>query len=223
MHRRDARAKTFCTLVFLVLISTAPVGAVRLYAAGLALLVFAILLAGLPLAAVLARAALVIPLSLTFAVLVAIEGDTGKAAALVVRTYLSAMAALLLVGTTPLPKLLDGLYRMGVPKMIILTAQFLHRYLFILAEQSQHMRIAAASRAAGRTSRRLGLRSAAGRVAILFARSYDRAEGIYRSMLARGFQGEFRLLEPARFSVPDAVASGCFLLLCMLLRWSLVT
>ncbi len=221
LHRRDARAKVLSTLGFLVLISTAPIGAVRLYVAAAVVMIAGILSARLPLAAVLLRAAIVVPLSLTFAGLVAMQGDTAKAAALVVRTYLSALAALLLVGTTPLPKLLDGLHRLGVPKMIILTAQFLYRYLFVLAEQSQHMRIAASSRSGSRTSRPMGVRRAAGSVAILFARSYERADGIYRAMLARGFQGEFRLLERARFKFADSVTLGCFLVLCIVLHWSL--
>lgn len=221
LHRRDARAKALGTLALLALISSAPVRAAPLYLGVTAILAAGILVARLPLAAVLLRAAIVIPLSLTFAALVAIQGDVAKAAALVVRTYLSAAAALLLVGVTPLPKLLDGLRRLGVPKMIILTTQFLYRYLFVLVEQSQHMRIAASARGGGRVLWAIGLRRAAGSVAVLFARSYDRAEGIYRAMLARGFQGEFRLLEPARFGWADSLLLGGLVLVCAVLGWSL--
>lgn len=221
LHRRDARAKIVATLALLILISSAPVGAIWLYLAPAVVLITAILSVRLPLAAVLLRAAIVLPLSFTFAALVALQGESAKAVALIARTYLSAVTALLLVGTTPLPKLLDGLRRLGVPKMIVLTAQFLYRYLFVLAEQAQHMRIAAASRSGGKTRRSIGLGRAAGSVAILFARSYGRADGIFRAMLARGFEGEFRLLEAPRFTAADSAMLGCCLLLFITLRWAL--
>jgi energy-coupling factor transporter transmembrane protein EcfT len=40
---------------------------------------------------------------------------------------------------------------------------------------------------------------------VLFARSWERADGIYRAMLARGFNGHFPRLAPLRFSATDAM------------------
>jgi energy-coupling factor transporter transmembrane protein EcfT len=40
-------------------------------------------------------------------------------------------------------------------------------------------------------------------VAVLFARSYGRAERIHQAMLARGFQGHFELLETPQTGVRD--------------------
>jgi cobalt/nickel transport system permease protein len=45
--------------------------------------------------------------------------------------------------------------------------------------------------------------AAAGAVAVLFARSYGRAERIHQAMLARGFQGHFELLEAPRTRLRD--------------------
>jgi hypothetical protein len=42
-------------------------------------------------------------------------------------------------------------------------------------------------------------------LAVLFARSYARATDIHRAMLARGFDGAFRLLAPPRFAAADAL------------------
>ena len=52
-----------------------------------------------------------------------------------------------------------------------------------------------------------GFRAATGALAVLFARSYERAEGIHRAMQARGFSGRFSLLGAARFGARD----GAFL------------
>ena len=73
------------------------------------------------------------------------------------------------------------------------------------------MRKAAASRgatAAGLAGNRERFRAAAGALAVLFARSYGRAEEIHRAMLARGFPGHFRTLGTRRFQSADVLFLG---------------
>jgi energy-coupling factor transporter transmembrane protein EcfT len=48
-------------------------------------------------------------------------------------------------------------------------------------------------------------RAAAGALAVLFARSYARAEAVHNAMAARGFQGRFRLLTVPHFGWADAL------------------
>jgi cobalt/nickel transport system permease protein len=210
LHRRDARAKILTLLVFLVVLATTPADAVAVLATYTALLAAAILIARLPLGSVLSRAMVVLPFSLTFAMISWLAGEPLRALALVEKSYLSTVAVLLLAGTTPLPLLLGGLERLGTPRLLVLVAQFLYRYLFVLSEQAQHMRLAAACRE-GRAGhrRRSRFRAATGALAVLFARSYERAEGIHRAMQARGFSERFSLLRAARFGAGD----GVFLLL----------
>jgi cobalt/nickel transport system permease protein len=65
------------------------------------------------------------------------------------------------------------------------------------------------------------LEAAAGAVAVLFARSYGRAERIHQAMLARGFQGHFELLETPSVGLRDWVILGAalgFLALMQFLR-----
>ena len=54
-----------------------------------------------------------------------------------------------------------------------------------------------------RTRRADLFQSRAGALGVLFARSWERADGIYRAMLARGFSGRFSPLAPARFGARD--------------------
>jgi cobalt/nickel transport system permease protein len=105
-----------------------------------------------------------------------------------------------------LPLLLGGLERLGTPRLLVLVAQFLYRYLFVLSEQAQHMRLAASCRQ-GNTGnpRKSGFRAATGALTVLFARSYERAEGVHRAMQARGFSGHFSFLRAPRFGAADAV------------------
>jgi cobalt/nickel transport system permease protein len=40
--------------------------------------------------------------------------------------------------------------------------------------------------------------------AVLFGKSYQRAEGLHHAMLSRGFRGDLPVLERARFTLADA-------------------
>ena len=68
------------------------------------------------------------------------------------------------------------------------------------------MRLAASCRQGSAEDRRKhGFRAATGALAVLFARSYERAEGIHRAMQARGFSGHFSLLRASRFTAADGL------------------
>jgi cobalt/nickel transport system permease protein len=208
LHRRDPRAKIGSLIVFLVVLGTA-----HRELAWLGLALSAILLAGLrsarlPVGAALARAGVVLPFTAVFAVISWLAGDPARGAALMMKAYLSALAVLLVVSTTPLPLLLRGMEMTGVPRFLLMVAQFLYRYLFVISEEAQHMRKAAAARGAtarGLTGNGARFRAAAGALAVLFARSYGRAEEIHRAMLSRGFPGYFRPLSAPRFGRLDTL------------------
>jgi cobalt/nickel transport system permease protein len=187
IHGLDARAKLAAALILLVAIGATPARAILSYAVFAAALIAALSIARLPLIAALARAAIVLPFSAIFAVSNWASGAPDQAIAIAVKSYLSALAALALIATTPLPVLLRAFEWFRVPGLLIMVAQFVYRYLFVVSEQAQHMRAAALCRGGRGMSRGVGLRSAAGAVAVLFARSQARAEGIHRAMASRGF------------------------------------
>ena len=217
LHRRDPRAKILALLVFLIVLATTPANAALTLAIDATLLVAAILIAGLPLFDLLGKAMVVLPFSLTFGAISWLAGDPLRALALIEKSYLSTVAVLLVIGSTPLPALLSGMERLGAPRMLVLVAQFLYRYLFVISEQAQHMRLAASCRQGDPRFHRKGrFRAASGALGILFARSYYRAEGIHRAMLARAFTGRFPLLNSLRFRLSDSVfvlASAAFFIL----------
>jgi cobalt/nickel transport system permease protein len=134
-------------------------------------------------------------------------GEAQRAAALAEKSYVSALAVLVVAGTTPVPRLLAGLESLGTPPFLLSVVQLLHRYLFVVSEQAQHMRLAARSRGSlsGARFRRWRLRAAAGAVAVLFARSYRRADGTYKAMLSRSFHGRLHLLKTPRLTWADAL------------------
>jgi len=219
LHRRDARAKALALLAFLILLATAHRGFPALASAYFLLLAGALAAARLPMAQALGKAAIVLPFSLLFAAASWLAGDPQRALHLVVKSYLSALAAVWLASTTPLAELLRGLEALGLPRFLVAVAQFVYRYLFVVSEQAQHMRLAAAAR--GGRLLRLGFQAAAGAVAVLFARSYARAEGVHAAMLARGFEGRFHPLTPPRFTAADAAFLLVAITLPAVARWYL--
>ena len=215
LHRRDARAKLGALLAFLIAVSTTDPKSQSAFAAYTVLLAGAIVAARLPIAALLRRATLVLPFAATFALITWWSGDEARALALAEKSFLSGLAALLLVATTPIPDLLRALEILRVPRLLVLIIHFLYRYLFVISEQAQHMRLAAASRG------RLRFRSAAGAFAVLFARSWERADGIYRAMLARGFSGRFPTISHPHWHAADALFFALALCACGAVRLTL--
>lgn len=206
LHRRDPRAKLLALLLFLSVVATTQSFSIPgpLY---LALLLVAASAARLPVLGALTRAAVVLPFALVFALVVSLAGHADRVFPLVGKAYVSALAALLLVATTPMPKLLHGLGRLRVPRFLIMVGQFLYRYLFVIVEEATRMRTAALSRGGFRPGTSLQHRfgASAALLGSLFARSYARAERIHGAMLARGFDGRFPVMGGLRFGWGDAV------------------
>jgi len=122
-------------------------------------------------------------------------------ASIVVRSYLSVQAAVLLAATTPFPDLLWGMRALHVPRTLVAIGGFLYRYLFVLADEA--MRLMRARRARSAAPDGGGGRSVFWRARVtgamagtLFIRSYERSERIYAAMVARGYDGEVRTLSP---------------------------
>jgi len=207
LHRRDPRAKLLVLFSALVVLATTHRHLEVTALVWVAVICLVAAVAKLPVRGVLLRAAIVLPFSIVFAGISWVSGDAPRAVALLVKSYISAGAVLLIVGSTPVPQLLRALELLYVPQFLLMVGQFLYRYLFVISEEAQHMRVAAVSRGASLgaiLAQRARFRAAAGALAVLFARSYARAEEIHRAMLARGFQGHFHPLRTFEFRAMDA-------------------
>lgn len=221
LHGLDARFKIAALILFLVAVATtlpldagAAGGYVLLLAAG-------VLLARLPPAWMLTRAAAVLPFTIAFATISVVTGNIQHAVTLVAKSYLSSFAVLLVVASTPLPALLDGFGRLGVPLILVTVIQFLYRYLFVVTDEARRMWLAAQLRgsklgsAVNRQPRKDRIAAAAGSLAVLFARSLEKAERIHLAMTARGFSGRMPALVFSRATIGDAL----FLLALAVLLW----
>jgi cobalt/nickel transport system permease protein len=212
LHRRDARGKILSVLLFLVAVSSTPPSSPTAFIPISVLLGCGLWISGLPVTEILIRASVIVPFPLFFGFISWLEnGNAPFAAALVARSYISALSVLLLMGVTPLPELFRGLRGLGVPAVLVMVLQSLVRYLQVIVDHGIRMRRAALCRDAGvlpRRNRQSLWRRASGALAVLFGRSYARAEGVHRAMVARGFRGDFLSPRPARFTIQDWLYLG---------------
>ncbi|RME94706.1 MAG: hypothetical protein D6766_05120 [Verrucomicrobia bacterium] len=112
-----------------------------------------------------------------------------RAGNLFLKATLSLWALSLLIHTTPLPELLAGLRRLGVPSLWLGSLAFWGRYYAVLATEWERLQLARRSRSFSR-NRALRFRVLANALGLLFVRAYERAEKVHRAMLARGYRGE---------------------------------
>lgn len=217
VHRLDARAKSVVTLAFIAVLMSFDRHELSALTPFALFPLVMLSLGQLPLLPLLRKIAVAAP----FAVMVGlfnpwldrepvaavggwvITGGWLSFASILVRFLLTVGAALILVACTGMYRLGAGLERLGVPQLFVTQLLFLYRYLFVVADEGNRMVRSVRLRSAGAEA--LSLRVYGPLVGHLLLRSLDRAERVYRAMVARGFDGEVRTLEPGRFRWTDAL------------------
>ena len=100
------------------------------------------------------------------------------------------------------PDLLHALERLRAPRLLVLIAAFMYRYLFVIMDETRRMRAALAAR--GYRPRHALQAAALGRVATaLFLRTYERGERVHLAMLARGWRNTMPRLDVLSFQRTD--------------------
>jgi cobalt/nickel transport system permease protein len=105
---------------------------------------------------------------------------------LTIKSVTSLCAVILMANTTPFPHVLRVLKRLRTPHLLVTTIALLHRYLFVLASETERMQRARAARTFQPRPDRLWQLQASV-IARLFIRASERATRIYQAMLARGW------------------------------------
>jgi cobalt/nickel transport system permease protein len=130
-------------------------------------------------------------------------------ASILVRFGLAVSAAFALTASTGMHRLCGSLAGLGVPQALAVQVWLLYRYLFVLAEEAGRLIRSVRVRSADRP--RLGPSLAARLTGVLLLRAMARAERIHQAMLARGFDGRFRLEQPPAVRVRDLAAALAWL------------
>lgn len=238
IHRLDPRTKILCLLLFAIVVVTTPAQRAPCFFAYAVLMAFLVALSRLPIAYLLKRVCLVLPFVVLTAAFLPFRSDPGVSAptggilgrslsgegarllaSVTTKAVLAATALVLLASSTRLTTLLQGLGALRFPKTMLMILSFMVRYLFVAADQAMLMERARSSRFCG-SGRLATLRVRSGMIGVLFVRSYERAERVYRSMVCRGFDGDARGMTRLRFAVADGLFAILFLGGLVAARWA---
>jgi cobalt/nickel transport system permease protein len=211
VHRLDPRVKLILLLALVISIALFRAPSLLQLGVILLLLITAAFSAALPVWRILRRSLVVVPFVGLFSMFVFLSGDGRHAWYILAKSYLSALSVLVTMSATPFPELIAAARFFRIPCFVLQVSELIYRYLFVLATEAAAMQVAFRARSGGRGAR--ALLASSGMVAVLFARSYSRADRIYRAMQARGFRAEsvstssFSSPAPNNFAV---LAAGLF-------------
>lgn len=223
IHALDARAKVLVTFVFIIaVVSCNRYEIARL----LPFFIFPavmIALSGLPPLYIARKIALISPFVLMIGLFnpffdrailyqigpLGISGGWISLLSLFIRSLLTVGSAFVLVGTTGFTAVCQALERLGIPQVLAVQLLFLHRYIFVLADETERATRARQLRSCGKKG--VGVASFGSLVGHLLLRTWQRADRIHTAMLARGFVGRFHANRQSRFGM-----SG----LCFLFGWA---
>jgi cobalt/nickel transport system permease protein len=110
------------------------------------------------------------------------------AAGIVVKGTLGVLSAVVLSTSTTARELLRGLEKLHLPKLMVQIAAFMLRYVNVISDEMERMKVARESRGFIAT----GLKDwkvIAIAASALFIRSYERGERVHLAMLSRGYTG----------------------------------
>ena len=215
-HSADARIKLVMALGFIFATTSIPPGKWIGFAAMLALVWLAVAISRVGLLRVFLRSLVAIPFILIalptvftkpgiplFELNLALFTLTGTLEGLdfflsvLLKSWASVTAAVVLTATTPPLRLLEALRALRVPAILVAIVMLMYRYLFVLVDEAQSLMRARTARSAAIGPKSGGslvwrAKSAGGMAGSLFIRTLDRSERIYMAMLARGYDGTLR-------------------------------
>jgi cobalt/nickel transport system permease protein len=215
VHRLDARAKALVTLAFIAVVISFPLQDVSALTPFLLFPVALMALGRIPPQPVLKKILLAAPFALAVALFnpfldrqpvatlgpFTVTGGWLSFTSIMLRFLLTVGAALALIACTGMNRLGEGLERLGVPRVFVVQLLFLYRYLFVVADEGSKMFRSVELRSG--SARPLHLRTYGSLIGNLLLRSMDRAERVYRAMVARGFDGEIHILRRSAFRWTD--------------------
>ena len=203
IHRWDPRAKIASILI--LIFSVVMVESIRVALLGLALSLAVLLASRLPLRDVARRARwpVIFILPIFFILPFTVGGDRTVAVSAVdlsldglllgslilARGVSAVLLAYPLFATSPVNITVQALRGLRFPEVVLQIFLFTYRYLFLLSEEMKSIEKSLASKSFAKKTDLRTARVIGTALGMLFVRSYERSERIYRAMASRGYDG----------------------------------
>jgi cobalt/nickel transport system permease protein len=219
IHRLDARIKFVLVLAFIFTVALTPMGVWPIYISLYVIILSAIILSEVGVGFVSKRSLLVLPFVLAvLPIIFTLEGKVlwsislgtwtlsiyqpglERFISIVIKSFISVQAAILLTTTTPFPDLLTAMRAVRIPRLLVAIFGLMWRYLFVLSDEALRLLRARTSRSGHSEQPDLKpggnaiwrAKIAGGMAGSLFLRAFERSDRIYMAMLSRGYDGEVR-------------------------------
>ena len=191
IHNFPTGVKIFSAIALVLILTVLP----ELYISFTALpilsvLIIILIISRVPVINVLKRTLVILPIVLPVIILNSIFMESGLKHSMIlsVRSFLSIFSLILLVSVTRFSDIMKTLSSWHVPRIVIMILSFMYRYFFLLTGEMEKMIRAVKLRSGGSQGVRI-IRIYSQILAILFIKSYERAERVYQAMLMRGYDG----------------------------------
>jgi cobalt/nickel transport system permease protein len=122
------------------------------------------------------------------------DAGLAVAAALAMKTIALVTLALTLLASAPAHVTLAAAGRLGVPRLLVHLTLLTYRYVFLLLDELNRLRIALRVRGFRNAMTGHAYRTIGHVTGTLLVRGADRADGVAQAMRCRGFDGRFRTL-----------------------------
>ena len=129
-------------------------------------------------------------------------------AVLACKTVALVTLALTLLVTAPLQVTLAAAAKLGVPRLFVQLMLMTYRYVFLLLDELNRLRIALRVRGFRNAMTGHAYRTVGQVAGTLIVRGADRADRVAQAMRCRGFTGRFRTLDESRTRPADVVMFG---------------
>jgi cobalt/nickel transport system permease protein len=211
VHSLPSHLKIIAAIIFILIVVSTPVTKWPAFVAYFLWLLTVVTVAKIPFSLLFKRSLIEIPF-VFFAILMPFFGTGEKVqvgpfdlyregliagSGIVVKGTLGVMTAIILSTSTSAREILRGLERLKLPALMVQIASFMLRYVNVVNDEMERMKVARESRGFEATGIKHWkiLATAAG---ALFIRSYERGERVHLSMLSRGYEGVLPHDEPPK-------------------------
>lgn len=247
-YKLDARVKLLAILAFIVIVTT--LGSFLALGLGIIFLLTLALISKVEMMAVVKRVLWIFPFAGVLVVVFPFitpgdpvwQGQAGPfsltatsqglvwAAVLALRVFNAVLALTLLTATTSFRELMLALRSLKVPEVFVQTVEFMVRYILVLLDEANRMRVARQARCYKRGSSLLHwhtIKTLGQMIGVLFLRSCGRGERVYLAMLARGLssgglarsEGSLRIQDLGWGALITVFAMGLWLVEAGVYRW----
>lgn len=135
---------------------------------------------------------------------------------IIIKSGLSVLLLVVASSTTTFSDFLHGLNLLRLPRLLVVLISFICHYIFVLLDDTRLLEQTRPLRYFGSRYTKQFLMPGY-MMGVLFIRTFERAEGIYRTMTSCGFNAEMRSVKHFRFSYKDFlfIAGIIVLLVCI--------